>query len=235
MQPSPIDDKPLYRRGYDIMQETLLSEFAFTVAPVAIKFFYAQMEIDHFKKWHEYTVAEKHDTLSDIEYVAHTQNTLFLVDASSLTNNGDISHLNWQENDATPKPNQQLQPGLLGIAVSPLKDALYVADTVHFLCTKDQAEAVVQAWHDVSGVGPIEVQTGNTNSCEACVTVHNENLAVVVPFHSVPNSSESNIYKVILPADHMKHLVDRINEQKISLGPSPLSRPGDGFFRFTLG
>lgn len=237
MQSNPIDDKPLYRRGYDIMQGTLIPEFGLSNCPIAIKFFYAQMEVDHFKKWHKYTIPENQASFSEFEHIVHTQEKIFFLEGDSLNCDTALSHFNWQKSDGE-KPSQQLQPGLLGIAMSPLKDALYVADTIHFRCDQTQAGKIIEEWQKVSGVPPLTVEKENALSCEGCVAVHNENLATVI--HSCPKadtatSDEADLYTVILPADHLKHFVDGINERKISLGPSPLSRPGDGFFRINLG
>lgn len=234
MQSNPIDDKPLYRRGYDIMQGTLSSEFTLKTSPIAVKFFYSPIEIEHFKKWHDYTSPVDLSSFFAAEDIAHTTAKILLIEKSSLSCETALSHFNWQQDQST-KPKQQLQPGLLAIAIAPLKDALYVADTIHFLCSQEQAKNILTEWQGVAGVGPLTEVMEDTPSCEACVAVHNENLAARVDSGQKNSEGDGLHVRVILPADHIKHLVDGINERKISLGPSSLSRPGDGFFRISLG
>lgn len=230
MQYNAIDDKPLYRRGYDRMQETLVAEFGLDNNPIAVKFFYAQIEIDHFKKWHDYIIPESPASFQEFEHLSHTADKIFFLEATSFNCDNTLSHFHWH-NDCELKPRHQLQPGLLGIAIAPLKNALYVADTVHFLCPQTQADKILGEWQGVAGVEPLTIKKGNVASCEYCVAVHNENLATTCSC----SLKEDTVTNVILPADHLKHLVDAINERKITLGPSSLSRPGDGFFRINLG
>ncbi|CAG35780.1 DUF169 domain-containing protein [Desulfotalea psychrophila] len=237
MYEKPLDEKPLYRRNYQNMQETLMTELKLCHPPVAVKFFYAQIEVDYFKKWHDYhepTQATPFCTLMD---TAHLEKQIIYLEAKTLGCDDAKYRFNWQDAtaQASNHPRQQLQHGVLGIAIAPLTVAQFVADTVHCYCTKAQADELIDQWTLASGAQPLEVNS-NSASCADCVLVHNKNLAKISPACcSRHSASEDAHLNVILPGDHLKHVIEQLSERRISLGSSSLNRPGDGVFRFSVG
>lgn len=242
MQHNPLDEKPLYRRNYAVMQDKLMAELKMAKFPVAVKYFYTELEVEYFKKWHDYNRPETPTSFCECEYAAGKNGEIMFLDANNIGCEKAKYIFNLQENnDANIEvPGvRQLQAGVLGIAIAPLKEAQLVADTINFYCDQDGTEQLLRKWQDIAGIEP--AKAGEDEEAPSCITtvfVHNENITKFSLAHSCKETNcqkENGEYCVIVPGDHLKHLTDHICEVKVGLGSTPLSRPGDGFFRYTLG
>ena len=239
MHEKPIDEKPLYRRNYQMMQETLMTELKLCHSPIAVKFFYGQIEVDYFKKWHDYHEPTKPTPFCALVHTARMKEQIIYLDPKGLGCDDAEYSFNWQGSAEQPNNHhtqQQIQHGVIGIGIAPLNVAQFVADTVHCYCNRAQADELINQWTSASGAQPLEA-SDNSASCAGSVLVHNKNLAKVSPAccSAHPSASEDDHFNVILPGDHLKHVIDQLSERRISLGCSSLNRPGDGVFRFSVG
>ncbi|MGL1932535.1 MAG: DUF169 domain-containing protein [Desulfotalea sp.] len=241
MQDQSTEDKPLYRRNYEVMQDTLMSELKLKLCPIAVKFFYTDLEVEYFKKWHDFEQPTDANSFCHWEHKSRLEKQVIYLEPKNL-DNAALFSFNLEDSKGqknTTDRKEQLQGGVLGMAIAPLTDAQLVADTVQFYGNKNETEDLINEWKAVSGIDPeISDLSDKSPLCDSTVFVHNQNIAKVASIRSCAENTsekEDDKYMVIIPGDHLKHLTDHLDERKISLGMSSLSRPGDGFFRFTLG
>lgn len=228
------DERTLDRLRYKEMSKLLMVELSLTHSPVALKYFYTQAEFDYFKKRNNFNRPTMPTTFCQWERTACKQEKTIYSEAKDLTCRRAACSFNWEKcNDISSSTKQYLNKGIFGIAVAPLGKARFIADTVNCTCDSSQADTLINAWIKASGVQPWRPSTTkNSSSCSCSVFVHNQNIATIGPtcsHSSIKNESEKS--NVILPADHLSHVVDELVASKISLKRSPFNRPGDGFFK----
>lgn len=237
--------------SYKEMQHALMEELRLYHFPIAVKFFYNQTEVQQFKGQHEYYEPVKPMTFCQWEIAARMKgqivyseqnglgcsNAAYCFGWKDIDDNEIKSHLKyvtnsvWAEKAIRSKP--RLGKGLIGVAVAPLGDAKFVADTIHFYCDNMQAYHLAVDWMAVSGVHPMQSNiTINSSACGGNVYVHNTSLANMLPACSGSynaGKTERGEINFILPGDHLEHVVERLLHRKEELGSSSITRPGDGF------
>ena len=234
MNVSYDDERTLDRLRYKEMSKVLMAELSLKHSPVAVQFFYTQAEFDYFNARNDFHLPPRPTTFCQWERNACSQEQTIYSEAKDLQCRRAACSFNWQEcNDFTPSTKQYLNKGIFGIAVAPLGKARFIADTVNCTCDSSQADTIINAWIRASGVQPWRPSTTkDSSSCSGSVFAHNKNLATIgstCSHFAVKNESEE--INVILPADHLAHVVDQLLECKISLKSSSFNRPGDGFFK----
>lgn len=177
------------------MEELRLYHF-----PIAVKFFYNQKEVEQFKEQYDYFEPLKPMTFCQWEIAARMKGQIVYSEQAGLGCSNAVycfgwkdiddkeikSHLkyvtgrSWAERAILSKP--RLIQGLIGIAVAPLGDAKFVANTIHFYCDNMQAYHLAVDWMAATGVHPMQSNiTINSSACGGNVYVHNTNLANMLP------------------------------------------------------
>lgn len=237
--------------GYKEMQHILMEDLRLYHFPIAVKFFYNELEVELFKEHHDYYMPAKSMTFCQWEIAARMKGQIIYSEQQGLgcknaeycfawknIDDSEIkSHLKYTtdsgmaEKAVLSKPRLNKAP--IGIAVAPLGDAKFAADTIHFYCDNMQAYHLAVEWMAVSGVHPMRPNiTINSSACGGNVYVHNTNLANMLPACSGSynaGKTERGEINFILPADHLEHVVRRILDRKEEYGSSAITRPGDGF------
>ncbi len=232
------DQKVLDKLRYKALFDTLKIELKLKQSPIAIKFFYTEPELDFFKKRNEYQLTEQPMSFCKWELTALEKGTTIYSEKKDLNCETATCCFNWQEdNTQTSTSSERLSKSVFGIAAAPLADARFIADTVSFYCEEDQAKTLINAWMEAAGVEPWQPeQSKEQTACNYSVYTHNMSIASIG--NICPQSefaTKDGLVNIVLPADHLKHTVDELQEGKLSLNKSSFNRPGDGFFRFTMG
>ena len=237
--------------SYIEMQHTLMAELRLYHFPIAVKFFFDQSEVDTFKKEHEFYTPVKPMTFCQWEIAARMKGQIVYSEQQGLGCSNALCGFGWKEVDdkeikshlkyvkdeaqaiiaVAAKP--RLKPGLIGIAVAPLGDAKFIADTVHFYCDNMQAYHLAVDWMAATGIYPMRSNiTINSSACAGNVYVFNEKLANMLPACSGSynaGKTERGEINFIVPGEHIGLMIERLLERKEKLGSSSVTRPGDGF------
>jgi len=237
--------------SYREMQHILMEELRLYHFPVAVKFFFDQSEVDTFKKTHEYHTPVKPMTFCQWEIAARMKGQVVYSESQRLGCSNALCGFGWKEIDAAEikshlkyvrdesqaqaavaaKP--RLRQGLIGVAVAPLGEAKFIADTIHFYCDNMQAYHLAVDWMAATGIYPMRSNiTVNSSTCGGNVYVYNEKLANMLPACSGSynaGKTERGEINFIAPGEHIGPMVERLLERKEKLGSASLTRPGDGF------
>ena len=237
MEENPSNEKSLDKLRYKELSRNLVAELNLKDSPVAVKFFYTEAEYDYFKKRNDYIKPTESMTFCQCEQTARSKKQTIYLELKDLQCDNEVYGFNWKESDEAPSSSKQyLNKGVYAIAVAPLADARFIADTVNVYCDSPQADTLLGAWEEVAGVPAWRPRAAeDMSSCSCTVFVHNKNLASIGPVClGSCDESECDKINVILPADHLTHTVDQLLSTKLSLKSSPYSRPGDGVFRYVV-
>ena len=237
MEDSSIDEKSLDKLRYKELSKNLMAELNLKDSPVAVKFFYTEAELVYFKKRNDFSQSTETMTFCQCVKAARNKEQTIYSDLKDLSCDSAAYGFNWKEgNDTRSSTKQYLNKCVFGIALAPLGDARFIADTVNVYCDGPQAEKLIAGWGEASGVAewrPEERE--DLSSCRCTVFVHNKNLASIGPICPAScDENEANKMNVILPADHLKHTVDQLMSGNLSLKSSSFNRAGDGAFRYIL-
>lgn len=238
MNSSDNSEKSLDKLRYKDLFETLKTELGLKFSPVAIKFFYTEAELDFFKKGNEFRQLSEGMSFCRWEKSAIEEDVTSYSEKEQLNCDVAACCFNWQEESGQKAVSgEQLSKSVFGVAAAPLADTRFIADTVNFYCDRQQAEILIDAWSKAAGVNPWQPEQAEERTvCNYTVYTHNMSLASVGSI--CPRSGFSagdELVNVVLPADHLRHTVDQLLEGKLSLKKSSFNRPGDGFFRYTVG
>ena len=237
MVDSPIEEIPLDRLRYKELSKNLMAELNLKDSPVAVKFFYTEAEFVYFKKRNEFVLSTEAITFCQCVKAARTKEQTIYSELKDLSCESAAYGFRWQEgNDIRSSTKQYLNKGVFGIALAPLGDARFIADTVNVSCDNAQAQKLIDGWMEASGVPAWRPEeTEDVSACSCTVFVHNKNLASIGPIcPSSTDEEKADKMNVILPADHLKHTVDQLLSGKLSLKGSSFNRAGDGAFRYIL-
>ncbi|WP_028319684.1 DUF169 domain-containing protein [Desulfobulbus elongatus] len=237
--------------SYKEMQHILMEELRLYHFPIAVKFFFDQSEVAEFKKVHDYYTPVKPMTFCQWEIAARMKGQIVYAEPKGLgcsnamcgfawkeiDDNEIKSHLKYVRDEAQAQKAVQTKPrlksGLIGVAVAPLGDAKFVADTVHFYCDNMQAYHLAVDWMSATGIYPMRANiTINSSACAGNVYVYNEKLANMLPACSGSynaGKTERGEINFILPGEHLEPMVKRLLERKETYGSAAITRPGDGF------
>ncbi len=237
--------------SYKEIQHTLMAELRLYHFPVAVKFFFDQEEIDEFKQAHEFYTPVKPMTFCQWEIAARMKGQVVFADKAGLgcsnamygfgwkeLDDGEIkSHLKYVKDKAQAKKaveaKPRLKPGLMGVAVAPLGDARFTADTIHFYCDTMQAYHLAVDWMAATDIIPMRSNiTVNSSACCGNVYAYNEQMANMLPACSGSynaGKTERGEINFILPEKHLGPMVEQLLRRKEEYGSGAITRPGDGF------
>jgi len=237
--------------SYKEMQHTLMEELRLYHFPIAVKFFFDQAEVDKFKAEHDYYEPAKPMTFCQWEIAARMKGQIVYSEQKGLGCTNSVCSFGWKEIDEAEikshmkyvknaaqaekavRSKPRLKPGLIGVAVAPLGDAKFVADTIHFYCDNMQAYHLAVDWMAAADVHPMRSNiTINSSACAGNVYVYNEQLANMLPACSGSynaGKTERGEINFILPGKDLEPLVNRLLERIEQLGSSSITRPGDAF------
>lgn len=237
--------------SYKEMQHILMEELRLYHFPIAVKFFFEQREVDQFQQEHDYFVPAKPLTFCQWEIAARMKGQVVYADAKQLGCSNAKCSFGWKEIDEAEikshlkyvrdavqaakavQVKPRLKPGLLGIAVAPLSEAKYRADTIHFYCDNMQAYHLAVDWMSVADTYPMHSNiTINSSTCAGNVYVYQNKLANMLPACSGSynaGKTERGEINFIMPEVHLEPLVSQMLKRKETAGSVSLTRPGDGF------
>jgi uncharacterized protein (DUF169 family) len=236
---------------YKEMQHTLMEELRLYHFPVAVKFFFDQEEVDAFKKEHDFVVPVKPMTFCQWEIAARMKGQVVYAEQDTLGCSNARCGFGWKEIDAAEikshmkyvrdeaqaekavRAKPRLKPGLIGVAVAPLGEAKYVADSIHFYCDNMQAYHLAIDWMAATDITPMRSNiTINSSACAGNVYAYNEQLANMLPACSGSynaGKTERGEINFILPEKDLRPLVAQLLRRKETYGSGAVTRPGDGF------
>lgn len=238
-------------QSYKQMQELLMRELRLYHFPVAVKFFFDQGEVDTFKGSHDYHTPMRATTFCQWQIAARMKGQVVYGEAKNLGCANAMCSFAWKERDDSEikshlkyvrnlaqaqrfvEAKPRLAPGLIGIAVAPLGEAKFTADTVHFYCDNMQAYHLAVDWMAAMDIAPLRANiTINSSACGGNVWVFQTKLANMLPACSGgynAGKTERGEINFILPGEHLEAVVQRLVERMVLSGSASLTRPGDGF------
>ena len=238
---------------YKEMQEMLMRELRLYHYPIAVKFFFDQEELDHFKKTApEIFTPAKPMTFCQWEIGARMKGQIVYSDVQGLgcsnakycfgwkgLDEGEIKgHAKYTRDldqaERFVKTKSRLKEGLLGVAVAPLGrvDGLYEPDTVHFYCDNMQAYHLAVDYMAATDTHPLRPTiTMNSSACcgNVCSFIEQEfNMLPACSGSYNAGKTERGEINVIIPGKKFKQVMERLRE-RIDATSSSVTRPGDGF------
>lgn len=237
--------------SYKEIQHTLMEELRLYHFPVAVKFFFDQAEVEEFKQAHEFYTPVKPLTFCQWELAARMKGQVVYAQKEGLGCSNAMCGFGWKEiDDAEIKSHMKyvrdktqaqkvvqakprLKQGLIGIAVAPLGDAKFTADTIHFYCDNMQAYHLAVDWMAATDIFPMQPSIMvNSSACCGNVYTYNNQLANMLPACSGSynaGKTERGEINFILPEKHLRPMVVQLLRRKEKYGSTAVTRPGDGF------
>lgn len=237
--------------SYKEIQHTLMEELRLYHFPVAVKFFFDQAEVEEFKQAHECYTPVKPLTFCQWELAARMKGQVVYAQKEGLGCSNAMCGFGWKEiDDAEIKSHMKyvrdktqaqkvvqakprLKQGLIGIAVAPLGDAKFTADTIHFYCDNMQAYHLAVDWMAATDIFPMQPSIMvNSSACCGNVYSYNTQLANMLPACSGSynaGKTERGEINFILPEKHLRPMVVQLLRRKEKYGSTAVTRPGDGF------
>ncbi|MEO5357275.1 MAG: DUF169 domain-containing protein [Nitrospirae bacterium YQR-1] len=234
------------------IQNILMNELRLMHYPVAVKFFFNDLELEDFKDNVSYHIPVHPITFCQFEIgsrmkgqtVLGTKETLGCANAryifgwKSLDDAEIKTHLKYtkdmQQAERFIKTKPRLPEGQLkAFAVSPLAESYFKPDVVHFYCDNMQAYHLVVDYMAAMDVHPLRPSlTMNSSACGGSVFSYNENtLNMLTACSGSYNSgkTERGEINVMIPGGHIEHTTQRLLDRKNLCGSSSVTRPGDLF------
>lgn len=239
---------------YQEMQKLLMQELRLYHYPVAVKFFYDQVQVDAFKNGTgEYNSPMKPITFCQLEIAARMKGQIVYtgekgigcgnarysfgwkgMDDSEIKSHAKYTR-NPQQAERFIKSKSRLPEGLIGIAVAPLASAEVFGgpDTVHFYCDNMQAYHLAVDYMAATDTHPLHPNiTINSSACGGNVWTYTTQKFNLLPACSGGYNSgktERGEINVIIPGAKIEAVCRRLGERIDKLGSSAITRPGDGF------
>lgn len=237
--------------SYQDMQRVLMDELRLMHYPIAIKYFFDQAELDAFKAKGGYYQPAKALTFCQAEIGARMEGLTVLMAKEQLGCSNAKCGFGWKEIDEAEikghlkyvrdleqaerfvRSKPRLKPGLLAVVVSPLADAPFAPDVVHFYCDNMQAYHLVVDWMSARDIHPLHPNmTMNSAACAGNVYAYMNNSANV--FLACSGSynagkTERGEINVGIPGTDIGLVVERLMARKAATGGASLTRSGQPF------
>lgn len=237
---------------YKEMQEMLMKELRLYHYPIAVKYFFKQEELDHFKENAEFYTPVKPMTFCQWEIAARMKGQTVLAENEDLGCGNARYSFGWKELDESEikghakytrdrdqaerfvKTKARLSEKLLAVAVAPLGDidGIFEPDTVHFYCDNMQAYHLAVDYMAATDTHPLRPSiTMNSSSCSGNVwTFLNQEFNMVPACSGSYNAgkTERGEINVMIPGKKFPAVMDRLLD-RIKAASSSITRPGDGF------
>jgi len=241
------------QKDYVQMQDVLMRELRLMHYPIAVKFFFDEVEIAAFQAGvEEFFTPAKPTSFCQWEIAARMQGQTVLADAHSLGCANAAFVFGWKALDAAEirshekyardraqaerfiQTKSRLPEGKLrAIALAPLADTYFPPDTVHFYVDNMQAYHLAVDYMAALDIHPLRpAVTMNSSACGGNVFTFLEKTFNLLPACSGSynaGKTERGETNVMIPGEHIGLVVDRLLErQQIHHGAS-VTRPGDPF------
>lgn len=237
--------------SYQDMQHVLMDELRLMHYPIAVKYFFDQAELDAFKAKAGYYLPAKALTFCQAELGARMEGLTVLVGKEQLGCSNAKCVFGWKDIDAAEikghlkyvrdleqaerfvRSKPRMEKELLAVVVSPLADAPYAPDVVHFYCDNMQAYHLVVDWMSARDIHPLRPNmTMNSAACAGNVQAYQTNEANV--FLACSGSynagkTERGEINVAIPGTDIGIVVERLLARKEATGGASLTRSGHPF------
>lgn len=236
---------------FEKYHDVLMHELRLIHAPVAIKYFFDQKELDAFKETQSYYSPVKPLTFCQSEVGARMEGITVLVEREKMgcTNasfvfgwkeldDGEVkSHLKYCADADHARKVLEAKPHvdrpLLAIAVSPLAAASTKPDVVHFICDTMQAYHIIGDWMASQRIDNFHPSMSvNSAVCSGNVFTLNSkqaNLYLACSGSYNSGKTERGEINVSIPGDHMEALVQRLEKRVHDKGGASITRLGEPF------
>jgi uncharacterized protein (DUF169 family) len=238
--------------SYSDMQRTLMDELRLYHLPIAVKYLFSDEEIEDFKANADYCVPAKSMTFCQWEIAARMKGQTVLATSVDLGcpnasyvlgwrpySEAEIrSHMKYAKDEAQAerflKTKPRFEEGTLkAVVVSPLADAYFDPDTVHFYCDNMQAYHLAVDYMAATDTHPLTTNVMmNSSACAGNVYSFRHKKANFLPACSGAynaGKTERGEVNFIIPGDQIGLTVQRLLDRKASFGSSAVTRPGDHF------
>ena len=236
---------------FEKLHETLMREMSLIHAPVAIKYFFDQAELDSFKKNQSYYSPIKPLTFCQSEVGARMEGITVLVEREHMGCTNASFVFGWKDLDESEvkshlkycadadharqvlEAKPRVKPDLLAIAVSPLAAASVQPDVVHFVCDTMQAYHIIGDWMASQRIDNFHPSMSvNSAVCSGNVfTLNNKQANLYLACSGSYNSgkTERGEINVAIPGEHIEAVVQRLEERVTKKGGASITRLGEPF------
>ncbi|EFL50003.1 protein of unknown function DUF169 [Solidesulfovibrio fructosivorans JJ]] len=237
--------------SYQEMQHVLMDELRLMHYPIAVKYFFDQAELDDFKERVSYYLPAKALTFCQAEIGARMEGITVLMGKEQLGCSNAKCVFGWKDIDAAEfkshikycesleqaerfvRSKPRMKEGLLAAAVSPLADAAFPPDVVHFYCDNMQAYHLVVDWMAVMDKHPLRPNmTMNSAACAGNVYVYNSgeaNVFLACSGSYNAGKTERGEINVAIPGKDIGRVVARLKARKEREGGAAITRIGHPF------
>ena len=224
--------------------------------PVAVKFFYAQDELDAFKKSGEYKVSAHPFTFCHYLAASRQRGDILLSDLKGMgcTNaqyifgwkeydEGEIkSHFKYTKDKAQAerlvKTKKRLKPSLLAFATAPLHKATFKPDVIHGMSDVLQAYHLGNDWCAAMDIQPFEMtMTMNSSACHGVAAVLLTKKPNITPMCSgsyTAGKTEQGEINWIWPGDQLEPTVKWMLERTVRDNGVSFPRTGETYPGFNM-
>jgi uncharacterized protein (DUF169 family) len=238
--------------GFKDMQRVMMEELRLMHYPVAVKFIFKDEELEEFNRNASYYEAVKPLTFCQFEIASRMKgqtvlgtretlgctNAAFVFGWKSYDDNEVRSHLkyvkDWDQAVKFVQTKPRLSEGTLkAFVVSPLADAYFPPDVIHFYCDNMQAYHLVVDYMSAMDLHPLRSNvTMNSAACAGNVYSYIEktgNLITACSGSYNAGKTERGEINVMIPGEQIEATVQRLLDRIRSLGSASVTRPGDLF------
>ncbi len=258
-----LDDK-LFAEAMLIKGELSKADLTFTLRnllkleyyPVAMKFFYADGEIEQFKKANIYRVALHPYTFCHFSAASRQRGDILLGDSKTMGCSNAKYNFGWKDIDedeikshikytrdkeqaerfVLTKP--RLPQGLLAFATAPLHKANFEPDLVHIICNVLQAYHIANDYAAANEEHPVQsVMLMNSAVCGGATWTYLNEKINLVPMCSssyTAGKTEQGEINVYVPWKKFAPAVKRLLERTKQYGGASFPRTGETFPGFNI-
>ncbi|WP_300162183.1 DUF169 domain-containing protein [Solidesulfovibrio sp.] len=237
--------------SYPEMQRVLMDELRLMHYPVAVKYFFDQAELDALKAKGGYYLPAKALTFCQAELGARMEGIPVLMGKEQLGCGNAKCVFGWKDIDEAEikghlkyvrdmeqaerfvRTKPRLQKELLAVLVSPLADAPFAPDVVHFYCDNMQAYHLVVDWMAARDIHPLRPNmTMNSAACGGNVHAFNSgeaNVFLACSGSYNAGKTERGEINVAIPGADMPLVLERLLARKQATGGASVTRLGHPF------
>lgn len=236
---------------YEKLHETLMREMRLIHAPVAIKYFHDQKELDTFKETHPYYSPVKPLTFCQSEVGARMEGITVLIEREKMGCTNANFVFGWKELDDSEikshlkycadadhsrkvlEAKPRVPANMLAIAVSPLGATTMQPDVVHFVCDTMQAYHIIGDWMATQRIDNFQPSMSvNSAVCSGNVYTLNTkqaNLYLACSGSYNSGKTERGEINVAIPGEHIEAVVARLEKRVAEKGGASITRLGEPF------
>jgi len=239
--------------SYTDMQDILMENLRLMHFPVAVKYVFSDKELEEFKaNVKDYYTPVKKLTFCQWEIAARMKgqtvlaeekhlgcpNAAYVLGWKPLDDKEIDSHLKYvkdrEQAERFVRSKSRLPEGeLKAVIVSPLSEAYFPPDTVHFYCDNIQAYHLAVDYMAALDVHPLKTNiTMNSSACSGNVYSFQQgqaNLLTACSGSYNAGKTERGEINFIVPGGQIEAVTRRLLERVESAGGGSITRPGDNF------